>query len=1380
MTHADALQHFRRLCDLPPEVREAALAEFNPPLAAAVRRMLAADTEEELKIGEAASLLAHAVREVEADDAEARGQVPDHIGPFRPVERLGGGATSYVYLAWQAAPRRLIALKIVRRGVPPSVAARFYAEAQALADLRLPAAPQIYAVGTHEQRAWLAMERLEGAPAAAWAAGRDAREVVAMVAELSDAVQATHDAGMVHRDLKPEHVRVEPDGRPRLLDFGLTPTDGEGLGTPAYMPPGPGCDVDTYALGVILMELLHGGLPPGWTSDRRPPPLPDPELQAVVRRAVSVDGYATPAALAEDLRRTLRHEPVVALPPRLARSLRLALRRHRRGLRRLGAALLAATLLFGLAVAWRGHHLAEAARQHEARAEQLAAQLAIRLQELRADEKELEATALLDLMADTPDLAGSAALARLWLDEGLRHRRGDAARAALVAASEHPDVRLTALDHLAASFHKAALPASLARVAATLPDPRWREAADLWHRRVSDTGPLRGVLARLGAGTPTGWRASLVVPAMDDGTPVFAVLEPDGAALVERAADLPLRRATPLGPTVGPRPAWLVQDGEAALLTAEEGGLRLMSARAPYAAERFPPVPGLISHTLARTHPGPARLYVGTGNLHRHLSLLRPGLAPALVHPVAEGSDVNFVLGVDLTGDGLDELVAAFGPWMAYEVRAFTADGDGLRPLEPVVLGNVDRLAALTRSDGGREVVAGKVNRYGSPARFGEDAPFGRPAGLYLLRLEAERWAVSTFVPLPMDAPELRTSFDRLLVGDVDGDGREEIYAGLVVDQEVLTWIVDPDQPEWGALVAGVRPLAAVDVDGDGRDELIVGLPDLGEQTWVLGLGEARLPPLDRPSPDRVDLAPAAFGSDSAPLLAELGLFREATRHALALAEVAAADERRALLTWVARVVSGFGTPSEAAAAWRAVVEAGDPAAWRQVQEHAARAHDPRLLRAAAEALGEDPTARLGPAAPVLLHGDPRAWRVVAPEAVRRWGSAGPTLTVFASHGDVLGAELVPQGALFQVELLLELTSVEPYASVALTARHAGEEQVHVGLLGAAGGGRTGLHLRCGRGRESVIRELDALPSAPVRYTLSLAVDLDAGTLRCSVRDAAEVEVLQDTLAVTSGGPEGWSFVLQARSAPAPDLPRFSAARAELQLLRAEILGAAVRPPPDHPAQAWARGDVAAALAAWDLDSPALAAWARFELGDPAQPRFVPDTACCLAHRLSRLQPWGFGAALAARQSPAERLRFFAESVASDVAWPEDVRTRLLDVRLDGLIPGSDDERMLLIRRASAIDAAGHPAWARRELLALLALPVDRSPVARAQASYAATLLAQNLVRADDREGASSWVALALTLSPSPRSILNSLRRDPLLRDLPAVLAWGTESELSP
>ena len=195
---------------------------------------------------------------------------------------------------------------------------------------------------------------------------------------------------------------------------------------------------------------------------------------------------------------------------------------------------------------------------------------------------------------------------------------------------------------------------------------------------------------------------------------------------------------------------------------------------------------------------------------------------------------------------------------------------------------------------------------------------------------------------------------------------------------------------------------------------------------------------------------------------------------------------------------------------------------------------------------------------------------------------------------------------------------------------------------------------------------------------------------------------------------------------------------------------------------------------------PALAAWARFELGDPAQPRFVPDTACCLAHRLSRLQPWGFGAALAARQSPAERLRFFAESVASDVAWPEDVRTRLLDVRLDGLIPGSDDERMLLIRRASAIDAAGHPAWARRELLALLALPVDRSPVARAQASYAATLLAQNLVRADDREGASSWVALALTLSPSPRSILNSLRRDPLLRDLPAVLAWGTESELSP
>lgn len=1383
-----ALSHFRRLSELPAEAREAELALLDASVAATVRRMLAVDTDDDLQLAETAGMITHALRELEADDVEARGDVPDTIGPYRVVERLGGGATSHVYLAWQSAPRRLVALKIVRRGVPAAVAARFHAEAQALADLRLPAAPQVYAVGTHDQRTWLAMERVEGAPVNSWAAGRPVDEVVALLAEVCDAVQVAHDAGMVHRDLKPEHLLVTPDGRPRLLDFGLTPDDGAGLGTPAYMPPESldgedgGAAVDTYALGVLLLELLCGGLPADWRARRAVPALPqvDPELTAVVARALATPDvrYASPAALGSELRRWLRHEPVDALAPTPSRTLGLALRRHRRALLAVAAALLTvATLAMG-AWAWRAHGRAVAAEARETAAEALAQNLSERMAALRAAGQEAEAVSLLDLMSRTPDLAHTAALARLWLDEGQHHRTKDAARAALVEAADHPATRSEALRDLALSFYRGALPVSLARVASALDEPRWKDASALWSRQIPDApqGPLASVLARLRAGHRTEGHASAITLGAEAGTGVVETIDRlrSAAIVAERAQGLPSRASSPLdrASVPGRLPLWVPGDRPLLLGVDQAGALRDLRDL----GVSFGHLENVLCATFASTHAGPPRLYAGTGPYDRalyELSATAPPRRPASDTP---DSDVNALLGADLDGDGLDELIAAYGPWRAYEVRAYTAQGDGLRTVDTLGLGNIDALAAYPNDDGVTEVVAAKSNRYPNRMRFGVDAPFGEPAGLYVLRLVDGRWKVRTFAPLPVDDPDLGAVLPHVSVGDVDGDGHAEIYAEVAIGHEALTWIVDPDHPDEGALIGGMRALAVVDLTGDGQDELLVGLTDQDEATWALGAGDAPLPPLVQAAPDTnlIEAAPDAPGS--ARLLAEMGLFSQAAARASGVAALETDERRRALLTWAAQLTAVEGSPRRSAQAWLEAAQAGDPSAWAEVRSFADLAHDPVLLAAAAEALGQ-PDPRLGAPAPVDLRASPASWRIDAPEAVRRWSEPGPALSVFVSHGDVLDAQIVPDATVFQVQATLDITRFDPYASVSLALRRGPDQQIYVGLLGATGGGHSSLTLRCGQGIESVlIAEHAELPlTAPKRYTLTVGVDTAAASAHCSVADATGQELLHDTRAVRMLGDEAWSIALRADTEDAPEQTGNAAAQVEFSLIQAQLWGAVARggQAPDDPAQLWARGEEEAARAIWAQTTPALGAWASFELGDPVRGRsLVPASGpCCLLHRLSRLQPWGLGAELATLQSPDERLRFLDDSLAPMEVWPEDAVPQLIDPRIDGVVPDGSEGLLLLIQRARMIDAAGHPARAREELLRLLRLPCPDTPIARSRAAYAATALARVLVRLGDRDEAARWLGVALGLSATPETVRANALRDPLLRGIvPAVV----------
>jgi serine/threonine-protein kinase len=314
------------------------------------------------------------------------------LGPTLPgipgyeVEaEIGRGGGGVVYRARHLRLNRRVALKMLLAG--PYAAAperlRFQREAEAVAGLRHPNVVQVYDVGEHEGRPYFTMELVEGGSLAQKVAGtpQPAGQAAALVATLAEAVQAAHQGGVIHRDLKPGNVLLSADGAPKISDFGLARRlEGEGgltqsgvaLGTPGYMAPeqargqAPGPAVDVYALGAILYELLTGRPPfRGETAAETVQQMlsqeavPPSRLNAKVPRDLDTiclkclnkaprQRYATAAALADDLRRFRAGEPIAARPAGAARRLGKWVRRRPTAAALLAAgALLAAALLGG-------------------------------------------------------------------------------------------------------------------------------------------------------------------------------------------------------------------------------------------------------------------------------------------------------------------------------------------------------------------------------------------------------------------------------------------------------------------------------------------------------------------------------------------------------------------------------------------------------------------------------------------------------------------------------------------------------------------------------------------------------------------------------------------------------------------------------------------------------------------------------------------------------------------------------------------------------------------------------------------------------------------------------------------------------------------------
>jgi eukaryotic-like serine/threonine-protein kinase len=187
-----------------------------------------------------------------------------------------------VYRARHLRLGRLVALKMALAGscAGPNERERFRREAQAVAALRHPNVVQVYDVGDADGRPYFTMELMESGSLARKLSGapQPARQTAALLATLAGAVQAAHEAGVIHRDLKPGNVLLTADGTPKVADFGLArrldaderlTLSGAVIGTPSYTAPeqargdrsavGPGTDV--YALGAILYKCLTGRPP---------------------------------------------------------------------------------------------------------------------------------------------------------------------------------------------------------------------------------------------------------------------------------------------------------------------------------------------------------------------------------------------------------------------------------------------------------------------------------------------------------------------------------------------------------------------------------------------------------------------------------------------------------------------------------------------------------------------------------------------------------------------------------------------------------------------------------------------------------------------------------------------------------------------------------------------------------------------------------------------------------------------------------------------------------------------------------------------------------------------------------------------------------------
>jgi serine/threonine-protein kinase len=273
------------------------------------------------------------------------------FGDYELLEQIGRGGQGVVFRARQKGLNRIVALKVIGLGHWATKAhlKRFRLEAEAAAKLDHPGIVPIHEVGERNGSCYFSMKLVEGGQLdqVATREPMPIRRAVELIAKVARTVHYAHEHGILHRDIKPGNILLDQKGEPHLTDFGLArlvesestvTRTMEVLGTPSYMAPEQAVGnnaaitsvTDVYGLGAVLYQLLTGQPPFAGgttyetirllcdTEPRNPRflnPKIDRDLSTISLKCLEKDPkrrYSSALALAEDLERWLKHEPILA------------------------------------------------------------------------------------------------------------------------------------------------------------------------------------------------------------------------------------------------------------------------------------------------------------------------------------------------------------------------------------------------------------------------------------------------------------------------------------------------------------------------------------------------------------------------------------------------------------------------------------------------------------------------------------------------------------------------------------------------------------------------------------------------------------------------------------------------------------------------------------------------------------------------------------------------------------------------------------------------------------------------------------------------------------------------------------------------------------
>jgi predicted Ser/Thr protein kinase len=1386
------------------------------------------------------------------------------IGHYQILGLLGRGGMGDVYLGVDEQLARRVAIKLLTRAEENrDLADQLQREAQAQARLAHPNVVAIHEVGECDGQVYLVMEHVEGVTLRTWLAEqrRSRDEILGVLLQAGRGLAAAHAAGLVHRDFKPENVMVGVDGRVRVMDFGLARTVNEpeilrtmpsvrlklregattgGYGTPGYMAPEQAigepqdarCDIFSFC--VVLFEALQGHRP---FLDVGPLAIREAVLRGQI---VQVSGRKLPRALARVIRRGLLGDPAqrwASMDELLA-----ALAPPQRSRRSLGWLVLLATLVLTASVGLVALRQNLAQEQTERLAEERFAAAEVTMRNAEAEGAATVAAATFASFVADPAHRGTRALARAWHLHGDQRRAAGARDEALQAyaraylEARDPGEAGTLLHVMAEMFRAQWDGPALVQALATLQARGLTGPADaalaldaallqgdlLGAQVASERDDLPGARAwsglfgDLARARDTGLTASRMVALPAGGPAALVAMDPsgEGAVLVDRAL-------TPVGRLSAEGRRLSLVDGSSWVYAVADGQGELIDLAAPGAPLwRGPASPVYRARALDLDGDGARELLFGRVwpqlGFHVLTGIGGPTAHERVAHATTDASDseLSAVWADDLDGDGIREIVAAIGPWTAFDLRVFHTGVGG--ELELVGRRSFGRVTALTtlRRGGERLLVAINDEHCPNPELFPTPPHTGEPAGVHLLRWDGAALNEVDFLPLPRSTtgkPLLAGAV--VLAADLDGDAVEELVVDLSHVGSGMTLLVR--QGEDGLetrRLHGMRPLAAAQLDEDPAAELLVRT-EQGGKVWMLGSGDTPLP-VFQPAPVTHREAPSTLDD---PLLVErwvranelagLGLLAPA---AASLGEVAGfttdLHARQGLLGQAATLLARAGDDDGVIALTSGAgsdpgpeVLAHSAAALARLGRHDAAHHAAVTLAAHPDAspaqLAEAAVLR-GRLAPLLAPGArfdldflaplTRVWTLNGPGSLRQEpGHSGLGLVLLSAEAPVAELPIAWDGGPIALEVELDLERLEYGACLRFgLLDDDGRVWLGAGVCGIGGAGQL-VHVAGCKLAGPVWNEFSeerVASSAVARHLVFRVAAFPDGTTECSIDDGAQRRSLHRTDVVLPL-PGRQRLGLGALTAiEEPTLARGTIRR--ITVHGARELAASE----DNPSRAAARllvdGEPAAALAALDevvVNDPRDALLRMLAYNDLRESDGLARTAPELLPHLNdphwraelslllRTRP---AAAMALQQAAQARLlpaQAIAWSVMTQlVRDPEIQRTALAELGgIDHVQPTTPEERAalgrLLAMRAGIREQLGHVEQARRDFEAALAVPASELAADVATRVHIHLRLAR-LLAGSDPLAARVHANAAVATSPTPELVLDRLAAIPGLR----------------